>query len=161
MQPEICIWSQGRIRPKTKKQNLIRTVPLSSSHYLQTPSSVWSCNDQLCIFFTFIIYLYAHFTKPNVCNLLHNKQLLWQSINIMLNIQPGHYSRFKFLNSSVLLPGNSLMAPVGRWQKGKDLSWYSRDKKGEPLTKEDELAAVKAAEHEALMVALYVYFPIR
>ncbi|TNN67526.1 Multiple myeloma tumor-associated protein 2 [Liparis tanakae] len=50
--------------------------------------------------------------------------------------------------------GNSLMAPVGRWQKGKDLSWYSRDKKGEPLTKEDELAAVKAAEHEALMVAL-------
>ncbi|XP_068593697.1 multiple myeloma tumor-associated protein 2 [Cebidichthys violaceus] len=51
--------------------------------------------------------------------------------------------------------GNSLMAPVGRWQKGKDLSWYSRDKKtGEALTKEDEIAAVKAAEHEALMAAL-------
>ncbi|XP_034744178.1 multiple myeloma tumor-associated protein 2 [Etheostoma cragini] len=51
--------------------------------------------------------------------------------------------------------GNSLMAPVGRWQKGKDLSWYSRDKKdGTPLSKEDELAAVKAAEHEALMAAL-------
>ncbi|XP_040026372.1 multiple myeloma tumor-associated protein 2 [Gasterosteus aculeatus] len=51
--------------------------------------------------------------------------------------------------------GNSLMAPVGRWQKGKDLSWYSRDKKsGAPLTKEEEMAAVKAAEHEALMAAL-------
>ncbi|XP_074507677.1 multiple myeloma tumor-associated protein 2 [Sebastes fasciatus] len=50
--------------------------------------------------------------------------------------------------------GNSLMAPVGRWQKGKDLSWYSRDKKGAPLSKEEELAAVKAAEHEALMAAL-------
>ncbi|KAL6103880.1 uncharacterized protein ACO6RY_13736 [Pungitius sinensis] len=51
--------------------------------------------------------------------------------------------------------GNSLMAPVGRWQKGKDLSWYSRDKKsGAPLTKEEEIAAVKAAEHEALMAAL-------
>ncbi|XP_031149894.1 multiple myeloma tumor-associated protein 2 [Sander lucioperca] len=51
--------------------------------------------------------------------------------------------------------GNSLMAPVGRWQKGKDLSWYARDKKdGAPLSKEDELAAVKAAEHEALMAAL-------
>ncbi|XP_068459652.1 multiple myeloma tumor-associated protein 2 [Clinocottus analis] len=50
--------------------------------------------------------------------------------------------------------GNSLMAPVGRWQKGKDLSWYSRDKKGKVSTKEDELAAVKAAEHEALMAAL-------
>lgn len=51
--------------------------------------------------------------------------------------------------------GNSLMAPVGRWQKGKDLTWYARDKKGgAPLTKEEELAAVKAAEHEALMAAL-------
>ncbi|XP_034559032.1 multiple myeloma tumor-associated protein 2 [Notolabrus celidotus] len=51
--------------------------------------------------------------------------------------------------------GNSLMAPVGRWQKGKDLSWYSRDKTdGRPLSREEELAAVKAAEHEALMAAL-------
>lgn len=54
------------------------------------------------------------------------------------------------------------MAPVGRWQKGKDLSWYSRDKKsGAPLTKEEEMAAVKAAEHEALMAALYVHLPLK
>ncbi|XP_028282676.1 multiple myeloma tumor-associated protein 2 [Parambassis ranga] len=51
--------------------------------------------------------------------------------------------------------GNSLMAPVGRWQKGKDLSWYSKDKKGgAPLTKAQEIAAVKAAEEDALMAAL-------
>ncbi|XP_003975427.1 multiple myeloma tumor-associated protein 2 [Takifugu rubripes] len=51
--------------------------------------------------------------------------------------------------------GNSLMAPVGRWQKGKDLTWYARDKKGKrPLSKAEELAAIKAAEQEAMMAAL-------
>ncbi|XP_041847326.1 multiple myeloma tumor-associated protein 2 [Melanotaenia boesemani] len=51
--------------------------------------------------------------------------------------------------------GNSLMAPVGRWQKNKDLTWYAKDKKGgAAFTKDDELAAVRAAEEEAMMAAL-------
>ncbi|RXN14266.1 multiple myeloma tumor-associated 2 [Labeo rohita] len=47
------------------------------------------------------------------------------------------------------------MAPVGRWQKGKDLTWYAKDKKGgAALSKEQEMAAIREAEHEAMLAAL-------
>ncbi|RHZ73383.1 hypothetical protein CDV55_108933 [Aspergillus turcosus] len=58
--------------------------------------------------------------------------------------------------------GHSLMAPVGRWQQGRDLQWYA---KGETTAEEqarrdrEELQRVKQAEEEAMARALGLPLP--
>ncbi|KAI8382903.1 kinase phosphorylation protein-domain-containing protein [Blakeslea trispora] len=53
--------------------------------------------------------------------------------------------------------GHSLMAPVGRWQKGKDLTWYAKNSKEDEIkAKQSELAKIKEAEAEAMAIALGV-----
>jgi hypothetical protein len=60
--------------------------------------------------------------------------------------------------------GHSLMAPVGRWQKGRDLNWYAKGDGGEgdgedPASKaererKEEIKRIKEAEQDALARAL-------
>lgn len=51
--------------------------------------------------------------------------------------------------------GHSLRAPVGRWQKGKDLTWYAKEKQQAGSSSRDlEVAAAKKAEEEAMLAAL-------
>jgi hypothetical protein len=68
--------------------------------------------------------------------------------------------------------GHSLMAPVGRWQKGKDLSWYAKAddkdvKDGETAEekkareRKEEIRRIKEAEEDALARALGLPVPER
>jgi hypothetical protein len=50
--------------------------------------------------------------------------------------------------------GHSLMAPVGKWQEGKDLHWYAKDGGDKKKEMQDEFSRAKELEEEALMAAL-------
>ncbi|KAL9117497.1 MAG: hypothetical protein Q9187_005964 [Circinaria calcarea] len=55
--------------------------------------------------------------------------------------------------------GHSLMAPVGRWQKNKDLSWYAKGDDSQAAqdaakARAEEIKRIKEAEQDALSAAL-------
>jgi hypothetical protein len=52
--------------------------------------------------------------------------------------------------------GHSINAPTGRWQKNKDVHWYSRDKQDTEEERLEEIRKIKEMEAEAMSIALCV-----
>lgn len=48
------------------------------------------------------------------------------------------------------------MAPVGRWQQGRDLNWYAKNEDGDSAKqeREEEIRRIKEAEQDAMALAL-------
>lgn len=61
--------------------------------------------------------------------------------------------------------GHSLMAPTGRWAKGRDLTWYAKGDKdatdAEANARKEEIKRVKEAENDAMLRALGLPVPDR
>jgi len=61
--------------------------------------------------------------------------------------------------------GHSLMAPVGRWQQGRDLNWYAKgdddSKAAEAARIKEEKRKLKEAEEDAMLAAMGLPVPVR
>jgi hypothetical protein len=61
--------------------------------------------------------------------------------------------------------GHSLMAPVGRWQQGRDLGWYAKgdtdSKEAEAARIKEEKRKLKEAEEDAMLAAMGLPVPVR
>jgi hypothetical protein len=153
-------WSRVESRkltwPKLQAPPLAATCPsgpLRHLHHHTTPyhTSTWICYKQCAKRAAGTSHPHSCTPRTNTLSSGGRSEFKWEDVK-------NDAQRENYL-------GHSLMAPVGRWQQNRDLSWYAKGdvegKEAEAARIKEEKRKLKEAEEDAMLAAMGLPVPER